>query len=168
MNFFNSGSLFLVSTVSAHLMVFDTLLFLVTHSLGRRLDFGTGRGLVDPSLEKATFDNILLSLYFLALSKPCTTILAFKTNFNSRCLLLPEPLTTTSTRPIFKIVPEYLLQFSDSSIEARLHKTSFGQESSGALGFLLSLLTVELSPLWCSFSPFPSPGEYLPSFGAEV
>ena len=44
----------------------------------------------------------------------------------------------------------------------------FRQESPGALGFLLFLLTVELSPLCCSFSPFPFPGKYLPSSGAEI
>ena len=54
-----------VSTVSADLIVLDTLLFLVTRSLPRRLGFGRGRGLEDPSLEKATFDDILLGFSFL-------------------------------------------------------------------------------------------------------
>ena len=54
-----------VTTVSADLIVLDTLLFLVTHSLLRRLGFGRGRGLEDPSQEKATFDDILLGFGFL-------------------------------------------------------------------------------------------------------
>ena len=53
-----------VSTVSANLIVFDTLLFLVTRSLPRRLGFGSGRGFEDPSLEKATFDDNLLDSDF--------------------------------------------------------------------------------------------------------
>ena len=54
-----------VSTVSADFIVLDTLRFLVTLSLPRLLGFGRGRGLEDPSLEKATFDDILLSFGFL-------------------------------------------------------------------------------------------------------
>ena len=81
-----------VSTVSADLIVLDTLLFLVTRSLPRRLGFGSGRGLDDPSLEKATFDDILLGFRFLLLYKPYATIQAFKTNFNGGCLLLIEGL----------------------------------------------------------------------------
>ena len=49
-----------VSTVSADFIVLDTLRFLVTLSLPRLLVFGRGRGLEDPSLEKGTFDDILL------------------------------------------------------------------------------------------------------------
>ena len=54
----------------------DTLLFLATRSLPRRLGFGSGRGLDDPSLEKATFDDILLDYCFILLYKPYTTIQA--------------------------------------------------------------------------------------------
>ena len=79
-----------VSTVSAYLIVLDTLLFLVTPSLPRRLGFGSGRGLADPSLEKTTFDDILLDYCFILLYKPYATIQAFKTNFNGGCLLLIE------------------------------------------------------------------------------
>ena len=90
MNSINSGSSSSVSTVSADLMVFDTILFSVTCSLLRRLGFGSGRGLEDPSLYKATFDDILLDSDFLLLSKPYATIQAVKKNFNGGCLLLIE------------------------------------------------------------------------------
>ena len=56
-----------VSTVSANFIVLDTLRFLVTLSLPRLLGFGSGRGFEDPSLEKATFDDILLGFDFLLL-----------------------------------------------------------------------------------------------------
>ena len=65
-----------VSTVPADLIVLDTLLFLVTRSLPRRLGFGSGRGLDDPSLAKATFDDILLTCCFILLYKPYATIQA--------------------------------------------------------------------------------------------
>ena len=54
-----------MSTVSADFIVLDTLLFLVTLSLPREQGFGRGRCLEDPSLEKATFDDILLGFSFL-------------------------------------------------------------------------------------------------------
>ena len=81
-----------VSTVSADFIVLDTLLLLVIRSLPRELGFGSGRGFDDPSLEKATFDDILLGFGFLLLYKPYATIQAFKTKFNGGCLLLIEGL----------------------------------------------------------------------------
>ena len=58
-----------VSTVSADFVVLDTLRFLVTLSLRRLLGFGRGRGFDDPSLEKATFHDILLGFGFLLRSE---------------------------------------------------------------------------------------------------
>ena len=85
-----------MSTVSADFIVLDTLRFLVTLSLPRLLGFGRGRRFDDPSLEKATFDDILLGFGFLLLYKPYATIRAFKTNFNGGCLLLIEGLYNTN------------------------------------------------------------------------
>ena len=79
-----------LSTVSADFIVLDTLRFLVTMSLLRLMGFGSGRGFDDPSLEMATFDDILLGFGFLLLYKPYATIQAMKTNFNGGCLLLIE------------------------------------------------------------------------------
>ena len=81
-----------VSTDSADLIVLDTLLFLVTHSLPRRQGFGSGRGLDDPSLEKVTFDDILLDYCFILLYKPYAPIQPFKTKINGGCLRLIEGL----------------------------------------------------------------------------
>ena len=56
-----------VYTVSADLIVLDTLRFLVTRSLLRLLAFWKGYGFAGPSREKATFDNILLDSDFILL-----------------------------------------------------------------------------------------------------
>ena len=58
-----------VSTVSTDFNVLDTLRFLITLSLPRLLGFGSGRGFEDPSLEKATFDDILLDSDFYIVIK---------------------------------------------------------------------------------------------------
>ena len=49
----------------------------------------------------------------------------FYTPFRTFRTRVKRTPTTTSTRRIFEILPGYLLQFSDSDIEARLHRTSF-------------------------------------------